>query len=153
MAKRTKLTTVENKNSDVLNSTSLDVSGTTSSTLSTITNNNTNIKNECNLDKPSIPVELEKFTILKDNIIKGDDYIKFTELASKYILFNKIDLNMLCKSDLICLIGSVINELYITKNTLTNMQHEQALKKQTSFDKPISYSDLLGNLSEYKSWN
>lgn len=149
MAKRTKIA-IENKTVETTNDVVLETPSTTLGENVSVINNNTNTKNECTSEAPD---ELEQFTIVKNNIVKSDDYIKFIELASKYNLFNKIELSMLCKADLISLIGAVVTELYLAKDALHKMMVEDANRKQTSFDKPVSYTDLMGTLGNYKSWN
>jgi hypothetical protein len=155
MAKRTKI-------KEELNKTTNDVDDTTNtSTLSPITSEQqTNSLNNTKIDDSSetpsiasISDELEQFTIIKNNIVKMDDYIKFTELAVKYNLFNNIDLSKLNKQDLITLIGFIIDKLYIKIDELNKMKQDELQRRQSSFDKPVSYNDLLGDFNTYKSWN
>jgi hypothetical protein len=153
MAKRTKIAAITNTVVDTTNKVPLESPSVSMVVTDINTNNSNNTKYQVTSEAPSKSNELEQFTVLKDTIIKTDDYIKFIELANKYNLFNKVDLNNLHKQDLICLLGSVINELYQTKDNLTTMRQEEARKKQSSFDKPVSYSDLMGTLGNYKSWN
>lgn len=135
---------------------------------STVCNNNNNTDIKASGDASTLNPEDEQFSIVMNNIVSSDDYIKFTELANMYNLFNGYTLDLLCKQDLICLIGSVINRLYISELTSkrvisecqdeilklnTKVQHLENQKPENSFnDKSMSYSDLMGTLGEYKSW-
>ena len=127
--------------------------GTTSSTPEVTTNSNTNTTIEVIHDAPSKSSEYEQFTILKDNIIKQDDYIKFIELASKYITNNVSDLNNLHKQDLICLIGYTLDKFYLKSNEYNKLVAENNANKRTSFDNNPNYSGLLDNVGLYKAWN
>ena len=148
MAKRTKIKAAE---AVVITNTPV-IPTTTVATPEVVVNSSNKVETNVTCEAPSKSSELEQFTVIKDNIIKADDYIKFTELAVKYNLFNKLDLNNLCKQDLVCLIGFGINGIYQLRDELNKIKQEEMKKKQTSFDKPVNYSDLL-TVGEYKSWN
>lgn len=159
MAKRTKF---KNDNVTTDDSKGIDASGKTPD--ASILPTNIDISAEAAIVPDIIPdviSEFEQGKIIELNIIHKDDYVKFIELAIKYNLFNNIeDLNCLHKSDLCALIGFIINTLYtkeieleLNKSELIKIKNEESAQKQTSFDKPISYSDLFGDLNTYKSWN
>lgn len=157
MAKKTKF---KNDQSTISDTASSVTSETTSDAFPIINNDNTNtILGDAN-SVSGVNLEDDQFAILKYNIINKDDYVRFIELANVYNLFNGCSLNTLHKMDLICLIGTIIDKLYqkerefSSKTTeLNNKIQELTKKPETSFDKAISYNELLGTLGNYKSWN
>lgn len=154
MAKKTKFKE-ENKNNPTPNTDIVDISVASANTIESggadIVNNTVAPLGVTGVPS-SINTENEQFTILKYNILNSDDYVRFIEFADKYNLFNKCDLSNLNKSDLICLIGFVIDKLYKKENELNKLQNEIKIKNQSSFDAPIRYDDLMGNLNTYKTW-
>lgn len=123
-------------------------------------NNNINAQLESSGVNPD-DLKFEQFYVVKNNIVKNDDYIKFKELAEAYYLFNKIDLNKLNNIDLISLVGLVINDLFIKKNELEQSNNKvkelqqtiNSAKPESSFSTNVSYGDLLNSITDYKSWN
>lgn len=167
MAKKTKFEDAKNNvNTNVVNGSDPTIATTAPVTLPSEVCNNTNTQPDVILNQPSVTDELEKFTILENNIVSPDDYVKFTELANVYNLFNKIELQKLNKDDLICLIGSVIDRLY--KSEQQHKENTQALQDEIkclnvrvqdsrqktgmSVDTTQSYTDLMSDLGTYKSW-
>lgn len=166
MAKRTKF---KNDNTNTINNDMSNESGDGSNTLDVLTNKDINtVTSDVSHVKPDSSIlyektdeEFEQGKILELNLIHKDDYVKFIELAIKYNLFNKVeDIVRLHKNDLCALIGFVINALYAKeieleqhKAELMRLKAEQVNIRETSFDKPMNYSDLFGNLNTYKSWN
>lgn len=153
MAKRTKINANLNATADTAATTVPVTSGATSSTSEVTTNSSISAKNEVTHDVPSKSSEYERFTILKDNIIKQDDYIKFIELANKYITPNVTDLNNLHKQDLICLIGYTLDKFYLKSEAYNKLVAENNAKNRSSFDCNPNYSGLLDNVGMYKGWN
>lgn len=148
MAKRTKI------NAEAVAATNTPVVPTTTVVTPEVVDNNSNkVETVVTSEVPSKPSELEQFAVIKANIIKADDYIKFIELATKYNSFSKLDLNTLCKQDLICIIGAFIGDLYRTRDALGKMKQAEALRTQSSFDVHVGYGDLLDNVGLYKGWN
>jgi hypothetical protein len=129
--------------------------------------NNTNDKINDVLGDSITNVEYGQFFVVENNIVTTDNYVKFIELAKVYNLFNNINLSDLNKEDLICLIGMIIDKMYTKEQALNSSitgLHEEIMelnikiqelskKPETSFDKKVDYSDLLGTLGSYKSWN
>jgi len=170
MAKKTKFKEAkDNANSNTTTGNDPVVTTTPLVTLPSELCNNTNVTKDVTSNHPDVIDELEKFTILENNIVQPDDYVKFTELANVYNLFNKTELQQLNKDDLICLIGSVIDRLYKSEQhhkEITQSLRDEIMSLNTKIseienvkkDNPMSinhtesYADLMGNLGVYKSW-
>lgn len=164
MAKKTKF---KNDKADTSDGVVTSTATTHQDALQSTICNNTNATNDDTGDTSTLTPEDEQFTVVMNNIVSTDDYIKFIELANKYNLFNGYTLDLLCKQDLICLIGSVINRMYgkeielnstvsTLKIEISNLNQkiiQLSKQPETSFDKSMSYSDLMGSLETYKSWN
>ena len=167
MAKKTKFNdTQKDVNTNVVNGSDPAITTTLPDTLQSEVCNNTNVTSDVISHLPDVIDELEKFTILENNIVQPDDYVKFTELANVYNLFNKTELQKLNKDDLICLIGSVIDRLYKSEQhhkEITQKYQDEIMSLNVrvqdsrknngmSVDTTQSYTDLMSDLGTYKSW-